>query len=160
MKNTLFSDNIEIKELEAGFEDQYLRLVHGFLKKPMHVGIDDQDIFVSETRQTLDLLMKDPNTKLFVATQNAQFIGYVSINIHPALHVNGLECVIRELYVKDEYQGKGIGSMIMVHVESYAKKRECKRMSLATNWNDEKQHNFYESVGFTRRCDFLIKKIV
>mgnify|MGYP003426974781 CR=1 FL=1 len=160
MKNTLLSDNIVIKELEAGFEEQYLRLAHGFLKKPMHVGIEDQEVFVHETRKTLDLLMADQNAKLFIATLDSQFIGYVSINIHPALHINGLECVVRELYVRDEYQGKGTGAKIMAYVEVYAKKRGCKRMSLATNWNDEKQHNFYESVGFTRRCDFIIKKII
>ncbi len=149
-----------IDQLKPGFEEKYLRLAHGFLKKPMHVGIEDQDVFVKETRDTLDLLMKDPNTELFATANASQFIGYVALNIHPALHVNGLECVVRELYVRDEYQGKGTGAIIMAYAECYAKKRGCKRMSLATNWDDEKQKTFYESVGFTRRCDFLIKKII
>ena len=149
-----------IDQLKPGFEEKYLRLAHGFLKKSMHVGIEDQDVFVKETRDTLDLLMKDQNTKLFVMADASQFIGYIALNIHPALHINGLECIIRELYVKDGYQGKGIGATIMTYVERYAKKRGCKRMSLATNWNDEKQKTFYERVGFSRRCDFLVKKIV
>jgi GNAT superfamily N-acetyltransferase len=149
-----------IDQLKPGFEEDYLRLAHGFLKKPMHVGIEDQDAFVKETRETLGLLMKDLNTKLFVAANGIEFIGYVAINIHPALHVNGLECVVRELYVKDEYQGKGTGAIIMAYAERYAKKRGCKRMSLATKWDDEKQKTFYESISFSRRCDFVIKKIL
>ncbi len=148
-----------IGQLKPGFEEIYLRLAHGFLKKPMHVGIENQDTFVKETRETLELLMKDPNTKLFVAANDTEFVGYVALNIHPALHVNGLECVVRELYVKDEYQGKGTGAIIMAYAERYAKKRGCKRMSLATKWDDEKQKTFYESIGFSRRCDFVIKKI-
>lgn len=148
-----------IDQLKPGFEEDYLRLAHGFLKKPMHVGIEDQDTFVKVTRETLALLMKDPNTTLFVAANDTQFIGYVALNIHPALHVNGLECVVRELYIRDEYQGRGIGTIVMAYAEGYAKKRGCKRMSLATKWDDEKQKTFYESIGFSRRCDFVIKKI-
>ncbi len=149
-----------IDTLKPCFAQEYLKLAHGFLKKPMHVGIEDQDTFVKETHDTLNLLMSDPNTKLFVAANDTQFIGYVALNIHPALHVNGLECVVRELYVKDEYQGNEVGTIIMAYVENYAKKRGCKRMSLATNWTDEKQKAFYESIGFSRRCDFAIKKLV
>jgi GNAT superfamily N-acetyltransferase len=148
-----------IDQLKTGYEEEYLRLAHGFLKKPMHVGIEDQNTFVKETRQSLDLLMKDSNTRLFVAANSKQFIGYVALNIHPALHVNGLECVVREIYIREEFQGKGRGAILMGYVEQYAKKRGCKRMSLATKWDDEKQRTFYESVGFSRRCDFVTKKI-
>lgn len=148
-----------IDQLKPGFEENYLRLAHGFLKKPIHVGIENQDMFVKATRETLGLLMKDPNTTLFVAANDTQFIGYVALNIHPALHLNGLECVVRELYVRDEYQGKGIGATLMAYAERHAKKRGCTRMSLATKWDDEKQKTFYESIGFSRRCDFVIKKI-
>ncbi|MEK7149991.1 MAG: GNAT family N-acetyltransferase [Patescibacteria group bacterium] len=148
-----------IDQLKTGFEEEYLRLAHGFLKKPMHVGIEDQNTFVQKTRQTLELLMQDQSTKLFVAANDKQFIGYMAINIHPALHVNGLECVIRELYVREGYQGRGRGTALIGYVERYAKKRGCKRMSLATKWDDEKQKTFYESVGFSRRCDFAIKNL-
>ena len=148
-----------IDQLKTGFEEEYLRLAHGFLKKPMHVGIEDQNTFVQKTRQTLELLMQDQSTKLFVAANDKQFIGYIAINIHPALHVNGLECVIRELYVREGYQGRGRGTALIGYVERYAKKRGCKRMSLATKWDDEKQKTFYESVGFSRRCDFAIKNL-
>lgn len=148
-----------IDQLKPGFEEEYLRLAHGFLKKPMHIGIENQDDFVKETRKTLELLMKDSNTRLFVAADATKLIGYVAINIHPALHINGLECVIRELYVKEEFQRKGIGTMLIEYVGRYAKTKGCKRISLATKWDDEKQKAFYESLGFSRRCDFVIKKL-
>lgn len=148
-----------IDRLKTGFEEDYLKLAHGFLKKPMHVGIEDQDTFVEETQPTLKLLMNDQNTRLFVAANKKQFIAYVAINVHPALHINGLECVVREIYVRDELQGKGTGAILMGYVEQYAKKLGCKRISLATKWDDKKQRSFYESVGFSRRCDFVTKKI-
>lgn len=151
--------NFLIDRLKIGYEEDYLKLTHGFLKKTMHVGIEDQNVFLDETRATLASLMKDSNTKLFVAANDKEFIGYTAINIHPALHVNGLECVARELYVKDEYQRKGIGRALMAYIERYAKDLGCKRISLATKWDDEIQKAFYENMGFSRRCDFVIKKI-
>lgn len=149
-----------IDELKSGYEKDYLRLAHDFLKKPMHVDIENQDIFIEQTKGTLDLLMKDSNTKLFVAADSNGFIGYAAINIHPALHVNGLECVIRELYVKEEQQHTGIGTLLLKYVGKYAKERGCKRLSLATKWDDEKQRGFYESNGFKKRCDFIIKFVL
>lgn len=160
-ESQLISKNlwVVIDELKPGFEEQYLRLTHGFLKKSIHVGIEDQDTFVGETHLTLAALMKDDNTKLFVIASKDQFIGYAAINVHPALHINGSECVVRELYIKEEYQGQMLGSTLMKYVERYAKDRGCKRISLATNWDDEKQRTFYEGLGFARRCDFVIKKL-
>lgn len=149
-----------IDQLKPGFEEEYLRLAHGFLKKPMHVGIEDQDLFVKETRQTLGLLMQDTNTGLFVAANDTEFVGYIALNTHPALHVNGLECIVRELYVDDEHQRKGIGASLLSYVERYARKKGCARLSLATKWDDDKQRSFYEHAGFSRRCDFVVKKLI
>ncbi len=157
--NIGIEDYLIIDRLKPGFEEKYLALAHGFLKKQMHLGIEDQDTFIEKTRETLNLLTSDTNTRLFVAANQREFIGYIAINIHPALHINGLECVARELYVKDEYQRKGIGTALMAYIERYAAKLGCKRISLATNLENEVQKAFYENIGFSKRCDFLTKRL-
>lgn len=143
--------------LKDGYDDEYLRLTHGFLKKAMHVGIENLDEHVRATQGTLMLLRQDQNTKIFVMADGEKFVGYVAINVHPALHLNGLECIVREIYVLEDFQRSGIGGALMNYVERYARKIGCKRISLATNWGDKKQQSFYESLGFVRRCDFVTK---
>ena len=148
-----------IGSLRDGYDEEYLRLTHGFLKKSIHVGIEREDEYVKAVLPTLELLKRDENTCIFVMANEERFIGYIALNIHPALHINGLECIVREVYVLDEFQRLGIGRALMNYIERYAKKRGCKRVSLATNWTDEKQRGFYESLGFSRRCDFVTKYI-
>ena len=148
-----------IAKLRPSYGEAYLRLAHGFLQKDMHVGIKDEDVFVRETRETLSHLLDDVNTHLFVAADDHQFIGYIALNIHPALHLNGFECVVRELYVRAPARRHGVASALIAYAERFARGRRCKRLALATNWQDEAQRSFYESAGFARRCDFVAKPL-
>lgn len=148
-----------IARLSPSYGEAYLRLAHGFLQKDMHVGIKEEDVFVRETRDTLSHLLDDVNTHLFVAADDHQFIGYIALNIHPALHLNRFECVVRELYVRASARRHGVASALIAYAERFARGRRCKRLALATNWQDEAQRGFYESAGFARRCDFVAKPL-
>lgn len=146
-----------ITPLEEDEIDEFLRLAHGFLKKPMHVGIEDVEVFVVETRVTAHALLSDNAARVFTARDASGMLGYVSVNIHPALHLNGLECMVRELFVREECRLRGIGSSLMAYVERVAQRQGAKRISLATKWNDTQQQEFYASLGFARRYDFATK---
>ncbi|MBI2045457.1 GNAT family N-acetyltransferase [Candidatus Pacearchaeota archaeon] len=149
--------NYFITRLKPEELDSYLKLAYEFLKKPAHVGIENQDEFVKQTLETGIGLLMDSNTIQLVAQNKAGFIGYLAANIHPALHVNGLECMIRELYVKNEFRRMGVASSLVRTVEKLAQERGSKRVSLATNMGDEMQHSFYSGLGYQRRCDFDVK---
>lgn len=148
-----------IGRLRPTYSDDYLRLTHGFLQKDIHVGIRDVDEYVLATARTLAMLFSDPNTHMFVAADNDRFIGYVALNIHPALHLNGLECVVRELYVADGFRRQGVASALVNYTERFARLRGCKRISLATAWENEVQRQFYQSMGLSRRCDFATRTL-
>ena len=150
-------NNYFIQPLNPAEIEKYLSLAHEFLRKPMHVGIENKQEFVKKTLETALDLMRDPNTVLIVAQKNDDFIGYLSANIHPALHLNGHECMIREVYVKEDFRRKGIASSLIRTIEKVAIKRGSKRVSLATNMNDEMQNSFYSSLRYLRRCDFNVK---
>lgn len=137
--------------------EKYLVLAYEFLRKPIHVGIEDKEEFVHQTLETGLDLIRDPNTILLVAKKEDDFLGYLAANIHPALHINGNECMIRELYVQENSRRKGLASALVRTIERIASERGAKRVSLATNMNDELQNSFYSSLGYTRRCDFDVK---
>ena len=126
----------------------------------MHVGIAGVTAFVDATRETAKSLLKDANTYVYIARGGEEMLGYISFNIHPALHLNGKECVVRELYVREEYRRQGIGKGLIDYVERFARRSGATRLSLATNWDNPDQNGFYEACGFTRRCDFAVKYFV
>ena len=159
-------DKPVIREIASNTHDieKYLTFVHNFLKRPQHVGIENPDRFQSEVMGTTSLLMSDPATRIFVAEdrRTGEIIGYLSSNSHPALHVNGYECMIKELYVDENHRRKGIGTALVEAFEdciSAVYRGRCKRISLATNWENPEQRNFYSSLGFDRRCDFVTRRL-
>lgn len=149
--------NYLITQLHPDRLEEYLRLAHGFLKKPMHVGIQDEDEFVKQTLGTGVELLTDPNTTLLVAQNQQGLIGYLAANIHPALHVNGKECMLREMYVIEEGRRKGVASSLVNTMERLAGERGVKRISLATKMDDEVHSALYSGLGYQRRCDFVVK---
>lgn len=157
--NRTFANNegYFISSLNPAELERYLGLAHEFLRKPIHVGIEDKQEFIRQTLETGIGLIEDPNTILIVAQREDDFIGYLSANIHPALHVNGRECMIRELFVTEDFRRRGVASSLVRTIEKVALERGTKRVSLATNMGDELQNSFYSSLGYQRRCDFNVK---
>lgn len=147
-----FIRNVREQDLE-----KYLRLAHEFLKKPMHIGIENKEEFVRKTLDTGSKLMQDQATILIVAQKENDFIGYLAANIHPALHVNGFECMIRELYTQNSFRRQGIALSLVRTLERIAHEKGAKRISLATHMDDGTQSSFYGSLGYARRCDFVTK---
>jgi len=152
-------ETISIEQLnECNLED-YLRLAHEFLKSSFHLGIENYDDFVRETYSIAKNLLSEPNTTLLTAKKDDSFIGYLTANFTLTLHLNGYDCYVRELYIKPEYRRQGIGSLLMQTIELLAVQKKCKRISLATRWDNDIQSSFYASLGFNRRCDFISKII-
>lgn len=149
----------DIEQLTEDNLEAYLRLAHGFLKSTFHLGIESCDDFVRETYLVAKSLLSEPNTISLVARKDDSFIGYLAADFTLALHLNGYECHVRELYVEPSYRRQGIGSLLMKAIESLAIQKRCKRISLATNWNNDLQKKFYKNHGFDRRCDFVIKRL-
>lgn len=50
--------------------------------------------------------------------------------------------------MKTDWQGKGIGKLIMKYAVEYCKKYGCYKVALSSNLRREKAHHFYESLGF------------
>ncbi len=134
---------------------QYQKIAHEFLKKDIHTGIDSKEKFLEKTKNTIWELITDTNTLSLLATRNEVTKGYVSANIHPALHLNGYECMARELHVNKENQNEKIGAILFQILKYVAEEKNCKRISLATNWENKKQQLFYKKIGYHKRCDFV-----
>jgi len=71
----------------------------------------------------------------------------------------GKSLYLDDLYVKEKYRGKNIGSLLMKKMMEVAKAENCKRLRLQVlHWN-EPAITFYEKNGFTvdrewYNCDF------
>lgn len=88
---------------------------------------------------------------------NKKFVGYVAeengnliagLFAHEKIWWNNSEVFIEEMFVNPEYQGKGIGTSLLLEVEKYIKEKGLAGITLSTN-KYAPASKFYEKNGFT-----------
>lgn len=76
-----------------------------------------------------------------------------------------LECVpskigtILQLFVKNEYRSKKIGSLLMERAEEYFQQQGCDVIYVGILEPNKKAHDFYQKMGYQDRVIELMKKI-
>lgn len=84
---------------------------------------------------------------------------------------NGMYAELLSIGVSKQMQGKGIGKHLLTELEEYLNKRNCKSVSLTTDYyNNEKTIQFYKTCGYevmyvfstypNRKMYRLIKNII
>lgn len=83
----------------------------------------------------------------FVARdENDKLLGYVTYFFAYYTWV-GKSLYMDDLYVREMYRGKGVGSVLINRVISFAKEQKCNRLRWqVSNWNHP-AISFYESLG-------------
>lgn len=86
------------------------------------------------------------NNQVFLLVQEDDiFIGYASYEINSDLNQ---KTKIHKLYVLPQYQGKGIGNLLIDEISKKAKLKNQSALFLNVNKNNKAVH-FYQKVGFS-----------
>ncbi len=110
------------------------------------------------------------NLKVWAAFQESDLLGFVSLS-YSSEDCAEIDC----LGVKKAYQGRGIGSQLLVTLESEASKNvdflQVKTVAEGSNKDYDRTNVFYRSLGFKKLeifpqlwgpqnpCQILIKKL-
>lgn len=63
------------------------------------------------------------------------------------------------VYILDEYQGKGIGKMLFDYIFKYAKQNGCVSSELNCYLENEDGHKFWEKLGYQKMAYHFSKKL-
>lgn len=58
-------------------------------------------------------------------------------------------CYVEDLYVHEEYRGKGIGAQLIKSAVHFARKKKCYKIIAASRYGRDKVHKLYTDAGFT-----------
>ncbi len=110
--------------------------------------------------------LKEKNGKIYFAVDNEKVIGYVfGFVLDKQTEDNLLEVEptqvgqIDDLYVDEEYRGKGIGKILIQKMEEYLKEQGCDSVWLEVFAPNKYAHDSYLKLGYMDREIGMLKKI-
>lgn len=108
------------------------------------------DYHENKTKQRLIRVLKDENTRIFVAEIWQQIVGYIHATDYDCTYVDSLKDILA-LSVDENFRGKGIGRMLLSAVENWAKETDATGVRLVSGIDREAAHTFYEACGYINR---------
>ena len=133
---------IEIREIrENDLENGFLETLD-FLRKA-------SDVDKNKAKEILKKIKQNPNHIIHVAIDDKKIVGSITLLIEQKfIHDGGLVGHIEDVVVRKDYEGKGIGMMLVTSMLERAKEKNCYKTILDCK-DDVKQ--FYERIGF--KCE-------
>ena len=109
--------------------------------------------------ETYAKMSEDDRYSTFVAEDDRRVVGLVTMVTAMAIdHPNGYT-KINGLGVLPEYRRKGIGGMLLKRAEELAIENGTKYIGLASGFNREDAHTFYEHMGYRKTSYWFRKKL-
>lgn len=103
-------------------------------------------------RQTrgLEMILSDPATgELLVGKKpDGSVVGMVSLLYTVSTALGGRVALLEDMVVTPGERGHGCGSLLVEAAMKLARERECKRITLLTDFDDLAAEKFYQKHGF------------
>ncbi len=105
-----------------------------------------------------DALKNQDLIKLFLIEYENKVIGFANIMIIFSVWAHGKAIVLDDLFIKDEYRGKGIGREVLKYIELYAKENGYNRLQFQSELTNHNAFKFYTRIGYSStKMNFYIK---
>jgi ribosomal protein S18 acetylase RimI-like enzyme len=105
---------------------------------------------VTEFRDSIGILLKDPDTEFLVARNvDGTPVGYAQVRYRYSAWIPGLGAEIEDLFVLPFARRQGIGLELAESVTARARQRSCRVIGLNTNERNEAALSLYQRLGFT-----------
>lgn len=94
-------------------------------------------------------LNADPNARALVATQGEEVVGLVTAHLRHTINHEAPIGQITLLVVDEAVRSRGAGRALVEAVETWARSRGTKRITVTTALNRTGAHAFYEKAGYS-----------
>ncbi|MBR3803652.1 MAG: GNAT family N-acetyltransferase [Clostridia bacterium] len=111
----------------------------------------------NKLKSTISNMIDDGNYKIFVAEINGNIVGFTGVHFGLAFEIDGKVMRIIALAVKEEYQHRGIGTMLIKKAEECAKENGASIVGVNSGLQRLAAHSFYENQGFFKKGYSFIK---
>jgi GNAT superfamily N-acetyltransferase len=112
---------------------------------------DDETLPLPEAERLFERIARYPDYKIYVARCEGRIVGTYALLIMDNLaHMGTPSAVIEDVAVDGDWQGRGVGRLMMQHALRLCSEKGCYKAMLSSNARRERAHQFYESLDFER----------
>ena len=113
----------------------------------------------AEVRAVLAQLFADDSCGLvYLIRLGGEVAGYVVITFGFSIEFRGRDALIDELFVKDEFRGRGLASAALRHAEGVCRERGVRALHLEVDRGNARAQSVYQRAGFEDRGNYLLNK--
>jgi len=106
---------------------------------------------VDEAEKIFRQFQEYPFYRLYVAVAGDKTVGTFALLImHNLAHLGKKSALVEDVGVLPEFQGHGVGKIMMQFAMEEAKSQHCYKLALSSNAKRERAHQFYDLLGFDR----------
>jgi GNAT superfamily N-acetyltransferase len=107
--------------------------------------------------ERIRLLQSWPNASVLVAEAAEDVIGVVNVTLFPLFHADVWTGRVTALVVSAHHRRRGIGKLLLAASEAFAWQHGCTRVEVTSGGTHEPAPHFYESHGYERLDQHLVK---
>lgn len=134
-----------IRIIDKKDKDIFIEMVSEFFSSPAVL----HNIPIENIQNTFNELISDsPYTKAYIAEFNNEVAGYIMISITYSNEAGGIAILLEEIYIRDEFQNKGIGTELINFIKQ--EYPDAKRFRLEVESDNIGAVKLYKKLGFKK----------
>lgn len=144
---------IEFKSLEVSQIEIIISMMKDFY------SIDNYPIDIKVSKKLFQEFISDEKLgKAWVIYSNDVIVGYVILTYIFSFEYKGKIAFLDELYIKENYRGKGIGKQTVDFIKEKASNQNTKLIFLEVENHNQNAQNLYLAKGFEIHNRKLLKQ--
>lgn len=88
--------------------------------------------------------------EILVMTIDDKIIGMVSLLYSISTALGGKVGILEDMIIDEKHRKQGFGQELLTEAISFAKRRNCLRLTLLTDYNNYPAITFYQKAGFSK----------
>lgn len=132
-----------IRNIRLEDKNDYIKMTKEFYTSPavLH-SIPEEYIHI-----TFDNIVNDtPYAKGYIIEDDGLVAGYILLSLTYSNEAGGLVVLVEEIYIKDDFRGRGIGKKALTKIKEMYK--EAKRFRLEVTKENKGAIKLYKNLGY------------
>jgi GNAT superfamily N-acetyltransferase len=108
----------------------------------------------------LEVIIKNPDIgEILIIKGDNKILGMVSLLYSISTALGGKVAMLEDMIIHKDFRGKGLGKELLGEAIRFSKERNCLRLTLLTDFNNDIAIQFYQKSGF-KKSDMVPMRLV